>query len=141
RWRRAVLVRSVCAVLAAALGAAVVVGLLDSAVNLPALIRAVLLVGLLIAGGLFLRRGLLQPWRELGDDLALALRVEARFPALNDALASTVQFLDRPDGDATAGSPALRQATRRRAVREAEDCDFGELLERRPLRRALVALG
>src|SRR4051812_4575879 len=77
RWRRAVLVRGACTVIAGALGAVVVVGLLDAVVTLPALVRAVLLVGLLTVGGLFLRRGLLQPWRELGDDLALALRVEA----------------------------------------------------------------
>ena len=121
RWRRAVLVRGVCTLAAGALGAAVIVGLLDYALNAPALVRAAVLVGLLTAGGLFLRRGLLQPLRELNDDLALALRVESHFPALNDALASTVQFLDRPDDDPGVGSPALRRATRRYALREAED--------------------
>jgi hypothetical protein len=139
RWHRAVLVSGVCALAAGALGAVVLIGLLDAAVSFPALIRAALLVGLLAAGGLFLRRNLLRPWRELGDDLALALRIEAHFPTLNDALASTVEFLARPDDPAT-GSAALRRATRRLALRETEDCDFADLLDRRPARRAALAL-
>jgi hypothetical protein len=134
RWRRLVLVRAVCLGVAAALAVAVVLGLLDRAVHLPALIRAAALVGLLTAGGLALLRTIRQ-LRTLNDDLALALRVEEHFPTLNDALASTVQFERHPTGSA-----ALRQATRRYAVREAEDCDFRDLLDRRPGRRALAAV-
>ncbi len=140
RWRRLLLLSAAAAVAAAAAGAAVALGLLDAAVHLPALVRALALIGLLTAGGLFLRRGVLRPWRELGDDLALALRVEDHFPTLNDALASTVQFLGQAEPPPAAGSPALRRATRRRALRETEDCDFHELLDTRPLRRGTAAL-
>src|SRR5207245_8918571 len=77
RWRRAVVVRGGCTLIAAALGAWAVGGLLDYTLSLPSLVRAVLLVSLLTAGGLFLRRRVLQPWREVGDDLSLALHVEA----------------------------------------------------------------
>jgi hypothetical protein len=140
RWRRALVVRGLCLGIAAGVAGAAAIGLFDSALSLPAVVRAALLVGLLSAGGSFLWRGVVQPWRELGDDLALALRIEAHFPALNDAFASTVQFLDRADGDRSPGSPALRQATRRRAVRAAEGCDFDQVFERHPLRWAVAAL-
>ena len=63
----------------------------------------------------------------------IALRVEDRFPALNDALASTIQFEDQPDG-----STELQDATRRYAIREAQDCDFRELLDGRPARRRVA---
>src|SRR5581483_5796 len=130
-----VLARGVMTVAAAALGAVVVLGLLDRAVHLPAVLRAAALVGLIAAGLLYLRRRVVRPLRELNDDVALAIRVEEHFPTLNDALASTVQFERHP-----AGSAALRQATRRYAVREAEDCDFRDLLDRHPVRRPVAAL-
>ncbi|HEY1378937.1 MAG TPA: hypothetical protein VGF55_19200, partial [Gemmataceae bacterium] len=134
RWRRLVLVRAALAAVAVALAAAVGLGLLDRATHLPALVRAAALVGLLAAGGIALLR-LRRQLRDLGDDLALALRVEDHFPTLNDALASTVQFERHPDG-----SDDLRHATRRYAVREAGDCDFRDLIDRRPARRALAGL-
>ena len=133
RWRRTVWLTAALVATAGIVGSAVGLGLLDYAVRLPAIVRAAALVGLLTAGGftvLRVRRHL----STLNDDLAFALRVEEHFPALNDALASTVQFEHEP-----AGSPELRQATRLYAVREAEDCDFRELVDRRPLRRTLAA--
>src|SRR5262245_28972022 len=75
RWRRLVLLGGLFATAAVGLGVAVGVGLLDRAIHLPALIRAIALFSLVIGGGLFLirtRRRL----RSLGDDLALALQVE-----------------------------------------------------------------
>src|SRR5262245_59315461 len=123
RWRRLVVLHGLAALATLALGTALAVGLLDRASNAPALVRALALVAALVAGGLFLRDRALRPWRELGDELAVALRVENRFPALNDALASTVQFERSP-----LGSDALRRATYRRAARQAEDCDLAELL-------------
>lgn len=134
RWRRLVLTKSLFAAVAVGVAAIVAAGALDWAVHLPALLRAAVLVGLLVVGG----RSFIRVRRQvhtLNDDLALALRVEGHFPTLNDALASTVQFDRHPDG-----SEALRQATRRYAVREAEDCDFRELLDRRPVWRALLGV-
>jgi hypothetical protein len=134
RMRRLVMVRGVYGVVALALGAVVVIGLLDHAIHLPALVRAAALVGLITAGGFALIRVIGQ-LRTLNDDLAVAMRVEGHFPALNDALASSVQFERHADGSAD-----LREATRRYAIREAEDCDFRDLLDRRPARRALLAV-
>jgi hypothetical protein len=139
RWRRHLLLYGAGVVGAGAVGAAIALGLLDRAVHLPALVRAVALIGLLV-GGVLAVGGVRRRLREVGDDLALSLRVESHFPNLNDALASTVQFTDRPDDDAEAGSAALRKATRRHAVRAAEDCDFTDLLDPRPVRRAGTAL-
>src|SRR5262245_36860525 len=73
-------------------------GLLDWRVHLPALVRAFVLTGLLAAVGVVVYRLLFRPLSEPTDDLSLALRVEERYPALNDALASTVQFLERQKG-------------------------------------------
>ena len=42
------------------------------------------------------------------SDVELALRIERRFPQLNDRLASTIQFLRQPENDPFAGSAALR---------------------------------
>src|SRR5437660_154764 len=88
RWRRLVLLRVTCAAVAVALGAVVVAGFLDHAVHLPALVRAVALVGLAAAAVLAIIR-VTRQLAIVNDDLALALRVEDHFPALNDALAST----------------------------------------------------
>jgi hypothetical protein len=134
RWRRLALAHAIFAITAVALGAAIALGLIDRAVHLPALIRAAALVLLVAGAGLFLIR-LVRHLRTLNDDLAVALRVEEHFPVLNDALASTVQFDRHPFG-----SEELRQATRRYAVREAGDCDFREMLDRRPVRRSFAAL-
>ena len=134
RWRRQVLLRGVCGGLAVVLAGAIVFGLLDYAIHLPALVRAVVLVGLVAAGA----REIIRVARQLPglhDDLAIALRVEDHFPALNDALASTIQFEHQPDG-----STELQDATRHYAIREAHDCDFRELLDGRPARRALLGL-
>jgi hypothetical protein len=64
--------------------------------DLPSLVRAVILVTGLSLTGLIAYRLLLAPLAARADDLSLALRIEARYPALNDALASTVQFLQQP---------------------------------------------
>src|SRR5262245_4929496 len=92
--------RGLCAVVALVLGAGVVIGMADYWVHLPQLVRAALLFGLVCTAGFVAYRYVLQPFTTPADDLALALRVEAHFPQLNDALGSAVQFLqmeDEPD--------------------------------------------
>src|SRR5947209_16449339 len=88
-----------------------VVAVLDRGLHLPALVRALALVGLVAGVVVAIERWLRRPLRELRDDLSLALRVEDHFPAFNDALASTVQFA-HGTGE-PAGSPVLRRATQR----------------------------
>src|SRR5438105_11884951 len=69
---------------------------LDWRLNLPSLVRAVLLVSVLSGAGYLGLRYLWQPLRARADDLALALHIEKYYPGLNDCLASTVQFLEQP---------------------------------------------
>src|SRR5262249_42486294 len=73
------------------------------------------------------------------DDLDIALRIEERWPGLNDRLASTIQFLKLDSADDRLGSPALRDATVRKAVEEANAIDFRQVIEPKPVIRALVA--
>ena len=53
-------------------------------------------------------------------DLDIAMRIEERWPGLNDRLASTIQFLRLDAGDDRYGSSALREATVRQALDETE---------------------
>ncbi|MBI3410953.1 MAG: hypothetical protein HY040_21675 [Planctomycetes bacterium] len=124
--------RGLCGVTAIVLGAAVVFGLIDWTLHLPGLIRAFLLVGVLGTAGFVFYRYLFLPITARCDDLSLALRIEAHFPDLNDALASTVQFLeDSSDDSPAAGSVALRKKAIERAMEKADDVDFGGILDRR----------
>ncbi len=65
------------------------------------------------------------------------MRIEERWPGLNDRLASTIQFLQLDASDDRHGSPALREATVRQAVEEASKIDFREVIEPKPVVRAL----
>ena len=122
-----------CAVVAAIVGVGFAVGVLDYWAHLPNLIRAVALVGLLIGSGAIAYRYLVRPFTRSCDDLSLALRVEDQFPELNDALASTVQFLKQSKEDAARVglSPAMRERTVQETIAAAGKCDFGRILDRR----------
>jgi hypothetical protein len=88
------------------------------------LVRAGLLVGTLAVTGAVAWFLLIRPLTTRTDDLSLALRVEERYPHLNDALASTVQFLEQT-GDTNPGtSPALEKEAVQRALRLAQGCNF-----------------
>ncbi|MCS6850008.1 MAG: hypothetical protein NZ700_02425 [Gemmataceae bacterium] len=134
-WRLVVGLRGLLAVLAVLSLGGLSLGLLDWRWHLPSLVRAVGLVGLLTAAGVAAYRLILQPWRDRTDDLSLALRIEEKYPELNDALASTVQFLQQ-----TGGSPAsaadLRQLTVQQTLLRTQDYDFTCVLDRRGLWRA-----
>ena len=72
-------------------------------------------------------------------DLDIALRIEQRWPGLNDRLASTVQFLRLDPDDDRYGSPALREATVQQAIEETRSIDFREAIEYRPIIRAAAS--
>jgi hypothetical protein len=134
------LTRGLSLLLMVLVGGAALAGWLDWEVNLPSLVRALLLVTVLGGAGYVGWRWLLAPLQARVDDLALALRIEEAYPSLNDALASTVQFLQEP-GSPAAGSPSLRQEAVQRALRLAQGCDFTTVVRRRWLRlTALAAL-
>ncbi len=81
---------------------------------------------------------LLRPLASRCDDLSLALQIEEHCPEVNDALASTVQFLQDPGGTVH-GSPSLRRAAIQRTLALSERCDFTKIIRRRGLRWLALA--
>ncbi len=129
--RAAAVLASVFALTAALTAAALAACLLDAAFHLPTLPRAGLLAGLLAAAGLGWLRLVRPAAREPVRPLAVALKLEAKFPRLNDALASAVAFLE-------AGPELSRfqQMARLRAENLTERLDLERSV---PARRAWVA--
>ncbi|HYT95186.1 MAG TPA: hypothetical protein VEL76_41095, partial [Gemmataceae bacterium] len=99
RLRRVVTLRGGCYALAVLLGSLALACLIDQAVHvrfhrdLPGMIRALFLVGILGGTAYVTYRFLWRPMAARTDDLSLALRVEEQYPILNDSLASTIEFL------------------------------------------------
>ncbi len=135
RIRRTAIIRGVSWLVFTTAFLAVAAGYLDSVVPLPSLARAALLVAWLVGVGLLAWHFLARPLAQRCDDLSLALRIEQRFPALNDALASTVQFLDDPK-TASGDSASLRREAVKRALVKAKNCDFNRVVNARGLRTA-----
>jgi hypothetical protein len=123
--------QGVCALVALLIGVTLGVGLADYVLHLPTLFRGVLLVGLLITAATIVYRFFIRPFGKPCDDLNLALRVEETYPELNDALASTVQFLKQPKEELArlGGSAAMRDRTVADTVEKAAQCDFSRVLD------------
>ena len=88
-------------------------------------------------------RRVLRPLVVRFADLDIALRIEERWPGLNDRLASTIQFLRLAADDDGYGSPALREATVRQAIEETrvDRLPRGRSSPGRSLRAAGLAAG
>ncbi len=140
RLRRTAIVRAVSWLALFTAVLAVAAGGLDAALALPSLARAVVLVSWLVGAGLIVWYFFYQALGRRVDDFSLALRIEQRFPTLNDALASTVQFLAGPVADGNSAS--LRREAVKRALDTAKGCDFNRVVDARGLRgaAALAAL-
>src|SRR5262245_50039993 len=148
RLRLVVTLRGFGWVLAIVLLAGLAAGGLDWAWHLPALVRAVILVGTLAAAGVVAYRSLLKPFFSRMDDLTLALRIEERYPSLNDSLASTVEFLEQAEKNLAEGnrgpgtlavSASMRRAAVKRALQKPEGCDFNRVIDSRGLRTAGIS--
>jgi hypothetical protein len=110
----------------------------DWAFQLDSVIRAVMLAAL-AATALYLGyRRVLRPLFVRFADLDIAMRIEERWPGLNDRLASTIQFVRLDAKDERHGSPAMRAATVRQAVEEVSSIDFREVIEPKPVVQALA---
>ena len=114
RSRFFVTVRGVGALTAVVVGAAAIIGLTDYAIHLPSLVRAYGLVTILGAAAWVGYRWLVVPFWRRSDDLSLAIQIEDAYPELNDALASTVQFLEQ-EKVVGSSSPLPRARTERLA--------------------------
>ena len=75
------------------------------------------------------------------DPLSVALELEEKYPALNDALASAVSFLDGPDAEERGVSHRLEAAAVRSARRLADRYEFGHLVPSGACWRAVWACG
>jgi hypothetical protein len=143
RIRRLLCVYGLARVAAIALAVLLIAGWADWAVHLASPLRvAELAVGLALlswAGWKFVARPLLVRF----DDLALALKIEQRWPGLEDRLASAVEFLQIPDDATTAdnASPTLRKRVIEQAFAEVESIDFSEAIDPKPARQSLKYLG
>ncbi len=133
RLRVVTLWRGVGSVLALVLACALFAFALDWAFSLPSMVRAIVLVSILAATGYVGHQYLIRPLREKTDDLSLALRVEDEYPELNDALASTVEFLKQQD-EATNDSPVLRRQAIESALRQVQGHDFNKVVDSRGVR-------
>jgi hypothetical protein len=121
--------RGLCWLLALVCALAALGGVGDWLLHLPALVRAIFLVNSLTCAGLILYFLLYRPLAVKTDDLSLALRVEQQYPALNDGLASTVQFLEQDES--SGDSESLRRMAVKVALRQAEACDFNRIINKR----------
>ncbi len=115
----------------------VVLGLADWLIHLDPAVRLIELIALGAFGAWLLFRYVLVPLFVRFGDLDIALRIEERWPGLEDRLASTIQFLRLGLDEDRFGSWAMREATIRQTLEETKNVDFREVIDREPLRKAL----
>ena len=113
-------------------------GSADWLVHLAPEVRLALLIGVIGLGAWLAIRQVLLPLVVKFADLDIALRIEERWPGLNDRLASTVQFLRQTRGDENLGSQALRDATVEQTLVEVESIDFRQVADPRSTRKAVL---
>lgn len=116
----------------------IVLGLADWLIHLDPAVRLIELLALAGFGTWLIYRYVITPLVVRFADLDIALRIEQRWPGLNDRLASTLQFLHLAIDENRFGSATLREATIVQTLEETRTIDFREVIERRP---ALKALG
>jgi hypothetical protein len=138
-WRRRA--AAACAIVAAAIAAALVLGTADFVLRLadPGLR---IMMTLVFAGAIACAayRWWYVPSRTSLASLAVARRVERRFPQLRDSLASAVEFLAQPEDDQTSGSAQLRRLVVNEAQNAVEGLPVEDVIDDRPLRRAVWCL-
>ncbi len=137
--RRTALLRVIALLLAFGLAACLLVAVLDRLILLPGWARALGLAGTLGALGWFVARLVLDLRPQRWNDLALAQRLEARFPQFRERLLSAVQFLEADAGRLAAGSPMLHRRLLEQTSEEAAHAPLEELSDARSLRWLTVA--
>jgi hypothetical protein len=143
RYLRVVITfRGICLLLSIVLGTVVLAGWTDWQLpgHLPSLVRALILVMILSAGGLIGYRFLISPLVRRADDLSLALQIEDLYPSLRDSLGSTVEFLEIPENSEETGSPGLRRAAVQQTLKKVHDLNFHRVVDTRGVRTAGLSL-
>ena len=142
RLRQLLLLHGVSWTVAAVVSMAIALGTADYLFRLhdPG-VRVLSSLGLLAVAGWVAYRRLWRPLAVQLDEAEIALRLKRRFPELGEQLACALEFLDQPDDEPAAGSPALRRAVIDLAWNRAERLDFRTALNpRSPLRAAASSL-
>ena len=141
RVRRLLALHGLARVVVAMVLAVVVACLADWLGHLVPEVRLAALAGVIGLCGWIAWRHVVTPLVVRFQDLDIAMRVERRWPGLNDRLSSTIQFVKARGRaqDDYLGSPALREATVAQTLREAESIDFREVVDPRPARKASLA--
>ena len=111
--------------------------LVDWLFVLPAAARLVLLLGGIGAAGWVAKTDLRDPLRERHDEIAIALKIERRFPALRDRLISVVQLADGAPG----ASPELLARLELDTAQATAPLDFAAVINWRFLRKILLIAG
>jgi hypothetical protein len=111
-------------------------GWLDHRYHLPALVRALFLVGILTGFAFLVFRRIVAPLRRTRDLFAVAAQIEQQNPGLNDLLLSAVQFIE---GNENYGSAELRRETIDRATSDCADIDFDAAANFSGVKRTLFA--
>jgi hypothetical protein len=111
RIRRLLATYGLARVAALFIGILLLAGWADWAVHLASPIRLLEFLGTIVALSWSIRKFFLKPLLANFDDLALALKIEDRWPGLQDRLASAVEFLELPTDQKTSdnASPELRK--------------------------------
>jgi hypothetical protein len=138
-WRRRAV--AACWVVATAIAAALVLGLIDYLVRSsdPGLrIMATMAFMAVVAWAAY--RCWYLPHQQRLAPLVVARRVEARFPQLHDSLASAVEFLRQSEHDETAGSAQLRRLVIAEAHNNIESLPLNDVIEHGPLQKAARSL-
>ena len=143
RLRRWLVAYGLGRLIAAVVGAVLVLGLVDYVFRPEDRGIRVIATGVLLAVfGWACYRWLYRPWTLRLDRVELARRVGRWFPELGDDLPSAVEFLAQAEDDPRAGSAALRRTVIAETTAEAERIDFATVLDRRPVvRGVLLAVG
>lgn len=139
RRARALLVTyGLCVVAGTLLVSVMAVGLADYFIHFRDRgVRMICLLSVVGVSGWVAYRYLLTALRSQLKDVEVALRIERRFPAFQDRLASTIEFLKQSEDDPRAGSALLRRTVIAQTTAEAERLKLSDAIDWRPARRAL----
>jgi len=106
--------------------------LLDYLIKFPPLFRMAMLLGIIALAAIVVVRHLWRPMRTVFGAGDVAIELEGRFPELDDRLATTVNFLEKPD-DRVGESDELREAVISETLDATIGMRFQKALKPRPL--------
>jgi len=142
RIRYAVWLHGVSWMVVALLGAVLFIGFVDWRLHVDdGGMRLFLGLTVLIGAGVLAWRTLVQPLRERFSDVAIALKIERRYPGFHDSLASSVEFSER-DANPRLGSPELQRQVIDETMRRLNSVNVDDVVETGGVRRAgWIAVG